>query len=88
MLVHIILSYRVYLSTYKEFLVEFSSFSCRLVSEFVSGCVGDRFSASVMIENELEKMDKERVRKRPRMTWDEAPTEPEVCPMFFLIFDV
>lgn len=32
-----------------------------------------------MIENELEKMDKERVRKRPRMTWDEAPAEPEVC---------
>ena len=28
--------------------------------------------------NEFEKMDKERVRKRPRMTWDEAPAEPDV----------
>ncbi|CAL9225524.1 unnamed protein product [Arabidopsis halleri] len=25
-----------------------------------------------MIANEFENMDKERLRKRPRMTWDEA----------------
>ncbi|OAO98285.1 AME3 [Arabidopsis thaliana] len=30
-----------------------------------------------MIANGFENMDKERVRKRPRMTWDEAPAEPE-----------
>lgn len=30
-----------------------------------------------MMVNEFEKMDKERVRKRPRMTWDEAPAEPD-----------
>lgn len=30
-----------------------------------------------MIANGFESMDKERVRKRPRMTWDEAPAEPE-----------
>ncbi|KAF8088163.1 hypothetical protein N665_0550s0022 [Sinapis alba] len=30
-----------------------------------------------MMVNEFEKMDKERVRKRPRMTWDEAPSEPD-----------
>lgn len=31
-----------------------------------------------MIANGFENMDKERLRKRPRMTWDEAPAEPEV----------
>ncbi|XP_010447357.1 PREDICTED: serine/threonine-protein kinase AFC3-like isoform X1 [Camelina sativa] len=31
----------------------------------------------VAANNGFEKMDQERVRKRPRMTWDEAPPEPE-----------